>query len=69
MRGGVLLASPRHAVLPTYLMRHSASPTQAGQIGDDGFNMSVAQWALHARGGFWGQGQDSEVSAFAAETL
>jgi hypothetical protein len=46
MRGGALPARPRHAVSPTSLMRHSTSPTEAGQIGNDGFNMSVAQWAL-----------------------
>jgi hypothetical protein len=57
MRGGVLLARPRHAVLPTPLVRHSASPTEAGQIGDDGFNASVAQRALHARGRFGVKGR------------
>jgi hypothetical protein len=57
MRGGVLPARARHAVLPTSLMRHSASPTEAGQIGDGGSNMSVAQWALHARGRKWVEGR------------
>jgi hypothetical protein len=57
MRGGVLLARARHAVLPTSLVRHSASPTEEGQLGDYGFNASVAQWALHARGGFGVKGR------------
>jgi len=56
MRGGVLLGK-RHAVPPTSLVRHSASPTEAGQIGDYGFNASVAQRALHARGGFGVKGR------------
>lgn len=60
MRGGVLLARPRHAVLPTSLVRHSASPTEAGQIGDYGFNASVAQWAVHARERNWVVGRIAE---------
>jgi len=57
MRGGVLLARARHAVLPTSLVRHSASPTEARPIGDYGFNASVAQRALHAWGGFGVKGR------------
>src|SRR5580700_2872895 len=57
MLGSALLATPRHAVLPASLMRHSASPTEAGRIGNDEFNMSVAQWALHARGRNWVEGR------------
>jgi hypothetical protein len=57
MRGGVRPHNTRHAVLPTSLMRHSTSPTEAGQIGNNGFNMSVAQWALHARGRNWVEGR------------
>ena len=57
MRGGALRARSRHAVLPTSLVRQSSSPAEAGQIGDDGFNASVAQRALHARGGFGVKGR------------
>ena len=57
MRGGALRARSRHAVLPTSLVRHSGSSTEASQIGDYGFNASAAQWALHARGGFWVKGR------------
>jgi len=57
MRSGALLTRPRHAVLQTSLIRHSTSPTEAGQIGDHGFNASVAQRELRARGrnGFEGR--------------
>jgi len=57
MRGGALLARPRHAVLPTLLTRHSPLPTETGQSGDYGFNASVAQRELGARGGFGVKGR------------
>jgi hypothetical protein len=57
MRGGVLLARARQAVLSTSLIRHSASPTEAGQIGDYGINASVAQRDLRARGRFGVKGR------------
>ena len=52
MRGGLLLARARRAVLLTSVVRHSASPTEASQMGAYGSNTSVAQRALHARGRF-----------------
>jgi hypothetical protein len=60
MRGRVLLARARHALLPISLVRHSGSPTEAGQIGDYGFNASVAQRELHARGRNWFDGRIAE---------
>jgi hypothetical protein len=64
MRGGVLLARARHAVLLTSLVRRSASPTKAGQIGDYGLNASVAPRALRARGGFGVKGRIAECPRF-----
>jgi len=57
MRGGVWPHNARHAVLPTSLARASDSLPEAGQICDEGFNASVAQWALHARGRNWVEGR------------
>jgi hypothetical protein len=57
MRGGVLLARARRAVVPTCLARDLVSRPEAGQISDDGSNALLAQRALHARGGFGVKGR------------
>jgi len=57
MRGGEGPAKARHAVLPISLVRHSASPTEAGQMGDCGINVSLAQRELRARGSFGVKGR------------
>jgi hypothetical protein len=50
MRGGVPLPTARDAVLLASLARRSDARLEIGEFWDDGFNTSVAKWALHSRG-------------------
>jgi len=58
MRGSVRPHDARHAVLPTFFARDSDSSPMASQVtGGGGFDVAVAQLALHARGRFGVEGR------------